>query len=54
MLAAACTPGANTSVDETAQKLRFWVLSLRSAAPHLGRWASRLYLIPNGGILAHE
>ena len=30
---------SNTTVEWTAQKLRFWVPSLRSAAPHHGRWA---------------
>lgn len=33
-------PRPNTSVEGTAQKLRFWVPSLRSAAPHLGRYAA--------------
>ena len=34
---ALCWP--NTLVGGTAQKQRFWVSSLRSAAPHLGRYA---------------
>jgi hypothetical protein len=34
-----CRVGANPAVKGTAQKLRFWVPSLRSAAPYLERWA---------------
>lgn len=42
---------ANTSVEGTAQKLRFWVPSLRSAAPHLGRWAAQM---PHSRAASHE